>query len=71
RVSWARDVYKRQLDVLINNIPGGKPDTFDSCESEQMLAAFSQKALAYIDMMKRAAAMMKRHEYCLLYTSDA
>ncbi|MBU8724928.1 SDR family oxidoreductase [Bacillus pumilus] len=52
-----------RLDVLINNIPGGKPDTFDSCESEQMLAAFSQKALAYIDMMKRAAVMMKRHEY--------
>ncbi|NRF03926.1 SDR family oxidoreductase [Bacillus sp. JNUCC-24] len=52
-----------RLDVLINNIPGGKPDTFDSCDSEQMMAAFSQKAIAYIDTMKRAAAMMKRHEY--------
>nr|WP_306664916.1 SDR family oxidoreductase [Bacillus pumilus] len=52
-----------RLDVFINNIPGGKPDTFDSCESEQMLAAFSQKAIAYVDTMKRAAAMMKKHEY--------
>ncbi|MFS0654015.1 SDR family oxidoreductase [Bacillus sp. 179-C3.3 HS] len=52
-----------RLDVLINNIPGGAPDTFDSCESDQMIRAFSQKAIAYVDMMKRAAAMMKIHEY--------
>ncbi|AMB91422.1 bacilysin biosynthesis protein BacA [Bacillus altitudinis] len=52
-----------RLDVLINNIPGGKPDTFDSCETDQMLDAFSQKAIAYVDTMKRAAALMKRHEY--------
>ncbi|MGG3575271.1 SDR family oxidoreductase [Bacillus gobiensis] len=52
-----------RLDILVNNIPGGPPDTFDTCSSQQMLDAFSLKAIAYIDSMKRAAALMKKHEF--------
>ncbi|PWK03593.1 bacilysin biosynthesis oxidoreductase BacG [Bacillus sp. VMFN-A1] len=52
-----------RLDVLINNIPGGSPDTFESCDIEDMTNTFTNKTIAYIDSMKTAAAIMKQHEF--------
>ncbi|WP_286059336.1 NADPH-dependent reductase BacG [Bacillus mojavensis] len=52
-----------RLDVLINNIPGGAPDTFDNCNIEDMTATFTQKTVAYIDAIKRAASLMKQNEF--------
>ncbi len=52
-----------RLDVLINNIPGGSPDTFETCDIEDMTNTFTNKTIAYIDSMKTAAAIMKQHEF--------
>ncbi|PJZ01494.1 MULTISPECIES: SDR family oxidoreductase [Bacillus] len=52
-----------RLDVLINNIPGGAPDTFENCNTEDMTATFTQKTVAYIDAIKRAASLMKQNEF--------
>ncbi len=43
-----------RLDVLINNIPGGSPDTFENCDIEDMTNTFTNKTIAYIDSMKTA-----------------
>ncbi|KXZ17007.1 SDR family oxidoreductase [Bacillus nakamurai] len=52
-----------RLDVLINNIPGGTPDTFENCDIEDMTKTFTNKTIAYIDSMKTAASFMKRNEF--------
>lgn len=53
----------RQLDILINNIPGGAPDNFLEFNEESTLKAFSQKALTYIDCIKEATFLMKNNQY--------
>ncbi|MGG0323435.1 SDR family oxidoreductase [Bacillus mycoides] len=56
------DSYGR-LDVLINNVPGGKPDSFFHSNNGEIIENFSNKAITYIDCMRKAFDMMKIHQH--------
>ncbi|MBE5101498.1 SDR family oxidoreductase [Bacillus aryabhattai] len=57
-----KETYGR-LDILINNIPGGVPDTFQSYDPNVTVNAFSKKAITYFDCMKNASSLMERNQY--------
>ena len=52
-----------KLDILINNVPGGAPDSFLSSNNKVIINAFSQKTITYIDCMKRAYLLMNENQF--------
>ncbi|TCW47566.1 bacilysin biosynthesis oxidoreductase BacG [Bacillus thuringiensis] len=52
-----------RLDILINNVPGGKPDSFLNSKNEEIVQAFSNKAITYIDCIRRASEIMRERQY--------
>ncbi|WP_322904690.1 SDR family oxidoreductase [Paenibacillus campi] len=52
-----------RLDILVNNIPGGVPDTFDSFDTEQAVSIFTGKTVTYVHCMQRAVTLMKQNQW--------
>lgn len=52
-----------RLDILVNNIPGGKPDTFYDSDNNEIINTFINKSITYIDCMKRAYPLMKENKF--------
>lgn len=57
-----KDQYGR-LDILINNVPGGKPDHFFNFEEENILQSISDKVLTYLDCIKKASLLMEKNQF--------
>ena len=52
-----------RLDLLVNNIPGGIPDTFESSQNEIIVETFIKKAVTYIDCMKKSFSIMRKNHF--------
>jgi len=52
-----------RLDVLVNNVPGARPCTFENLELDELQSALQQKLIVYLDCIKRAAPLMVRNGY--------
>jgi hypothetical protein len=59
-----------RLDVLINNIPGGSPDTFENCDIEDMTNAGSRLLVRHIPGQNGDARIRMFGEDLFFYRFD-
>jgi NAD(P)-dependent dehydrogenase (short-subunit alcohol dehydrogenase family) len=60
--NFIHDKFDR-LDILINNIPGGKPDSFHDTNNQDIEETFVNKSITYIDCMKKAYPLMNSNKF--------
>ncbi|WP_406510510.1 SDR family oxidoreductase [Streptomyces sp. NBC_00212] len=65
RTELVGDVERRfgRIDVLVNNMPGPAPGSFDSVDAGDVTSAMDQKLVPYLDLIKSVAPVMVRQQF--------